>query len=376
MAIKFVADNFAKNQPVPLRWSHYDIYSDFDLWDYSVESNKEEPGFISLSDVSTEGFGFYTHKWLPDGPPIDELEAVFQTAPLYIPSKTYSYVKWSADSNIVASGKITSGADGRIKFSADGTGNEFGIFDETSGPDFIVTNYFLNDSDRLLKTGVNQKLVLELFNRGGETKALESLKVILRSSDKTVNFPAGTADIELNAGQRLILLPPFEITSNKLPPAHGEPYHVKLSVDVEAYDTTFTDEIILPVLFDAPCFDSIFVDDGREIGGKAFGDGNGDGIGGVGERILLYNGQQRLRLFTNDPWIRYHDEVLLDRQIPAIWEDGFVLSSVVSIDENCPDGHIIEFTGYYETNTWNPIERNLHWGKAFIMVRNLNTLIK
>ena len=52
----------------PLHWSHYDLYPDFSVWDYHVTSDKREPGFLYLRNVSPSGLGFCTRRWLPDGP--------------------------------------------------------------------------------------------------------------------------------------------------------------------------------------------------------------------------------------------------------------------------------------------------------------------
>ena len=167
-------------------------------------------------------------------------------------------------------------------------------------------------------------------------------------------------------------LPPVNIVCHKQPPAHGEPFQVKLKITIEAEPAVFTDEIIIPVLFDAPWFTNLKTDDGLPVRGGAYGKGNGNGQTDAGEQIMLYEGDHRLRLYTNDPWVVAGDEELADEQIPAIWEDGFTLSSIIAISKDCPDGHVIEFTGNYETNTYNPIERNLHWGKVKITVRHAN----
>jgi hypothetical protein len=132
----------------------------------------------------------------------------------------------------------------------------------------------------------------------------------------------------------------------------------------------YEDEVIVPVLFDAPYFKNIKADDGVLVRDRAFGTGNGNGQIDAGEKILFYESDHRLRLYTDDPFVIAAREELVDEQIPAIWEDGCTLSSIVAVSEECPDGHIIEFTGSYETNTYNPIERNVHWGKVSIKVNN------
>lgn len=373
MAMNFVVSKFSKNDFYPEKWSHYDLYENFDVWDYHVKSNKKVPGFIFLSDVGKNGLGFYTHKWLPDGPPIDTLVADIVTAPLYAAGKTYNLISWSAKNSKLTKSTVVADSTGRIVIKADGFGHEFGIYEESSKPDFIVTGYSLDDSARLMHTKRPVQLRLQLLNRGGEITESAELQIEISTADTSVRIQKSTLRYRVNPEQRLIDLPPFEIYSDKEPPAHGEPYQIKLNVNMALHDNMVPDEIIIPLLFDdVPVFNDISVDDGVQWREQIFGKGNGDEIANAGEQILLYQGEHRLRLFTNDPWVDYSSEQVIDHQIPAVWEDGFMISSLIKIKDDCPDGHIIEFTGYYETNTWNPIQRNLHWGKVFLMVRNFD----
>ena len=113
---------------------------------------------------------------------------------------------------------------------------------------------------------------------------------------------------------------------------------------------------------------AIRVDDGIAIRDKAFGNGNADGKVASGESILLYSGNHRLRLYTDDPYVDTGKEKLLDEVLPAKWPDGFTLSSVIKISDRCPKGHVIELLASYETKGYMPIERNVHWGKVFVKV--------
>ncbi len=371
MAMSFISDKFGKEAGVPALWCHYDIYPEFSVWDFHVASNKQVPGFLFLRNVSNQGFGFYTYKWLPDGPFIPGIQAKISTSPVYTPGKTYATVKWTPLQNDVDKGQVVADREGRISLIADGYGMEAGIYDDRSKPDFIAASYILNESDKLLKTGEESNLVLELFNRGGEIKERKKLQVSVMTHDSTVIIKNSTSEIWVESGERLIDAGPFTISTNKQPPAHGEPFQIKLKVKTETDDTSSSDEIIMPVLFyNVDKFENIRIDDGRKIKDKAFGAGNNDGIVNAGERIMLYESDRRLRLYSNDKWVDRTKEVLHDEQLPAVWEDGFTLSSIIQIKEDCPDGHIIEFIGSYETNTWNPVERNLHWGKVYIRVVN------
>jgi hypothetical protein len=122
-------------------------------------------------------------------------------------------------------------------------------------------------------------------------------------------------------------------------------------------------------MFEAPDFRDIKIDDGKVVRDTAWGKGNGDGKADAGENIMVYQGTNRLRLFTEDPYVIRADEQLADEVIPAIWPDGYTLSSIIHISPDCPEGHIIECLAGYETKTYNPIERKVTWGKVTITVR-------
>ena len=55
-AMEFVTAALHDPLPPPQGWTHHDLYPDFDAWGYHVESNKHEPGFITLSNVDRHGF--------------------------------------------------------------------------------------------------------------------------------------------------------------------------------------------------------------------------------------------------------------------------------------------------------------------------------
>lgn len=54
----------------------------------------------------------------------------------------------------------------------------------------------------------------------------------------------------------------------------------------------------------------------------------------AGEQIMHYEGSHRLRLFSDDPYVIAGDEKLADEILPAVWPDGYTLSSVVKIADN------------------------------------------
>jgi len=106
------------------------------------------------------------------------------------------------------------------------------------------------------------------------------------------------------------------------------------------------------------------VDDGRLVKDKLFGTGNGDGNIDRGEKVMLFENGHRLRLYTDDPYIVDAEEQLYDENLPAVWSDGFTLTSIVKTADNMPYGHQINFLANYEVKGFNPIYRMVRWGKV------------
>ena len=103
---------------------------------------------------------------------------------------------------------------------------------------------------------------------------------------------------------------------------------------------------------------------------SVYGKGNENGIMNAGEEIMLYQDSNRLRLYAEDDFVISDHERLADEIIPASWPDGYTFSSVIKIASGCPDGHQIEFLASYETKTFDPIERKVHWGRVKMKVNN------
>jgi len=136
-----------------------------------------------------------------------------------------------------------------------------------------------------------------------------------------------------------------------------------------AGDCQNVDAITVPVFYDVPYFSKIQIDDGAEVKDKPIGSGNGNGKAEASEQIMIYENGQRLRLYTDDPYVETASELLFDEVLKGIWSDGFTLSSIVKIADNCPSGHTIEFLANYETKEFMPIRREVHWGKVKVTVK-------
>lgn len=364
-AMKFVVDAFKDPLPQPDRWWHYDLYPDFDVWGYHVRSNKQEPGFIYLKNVSKNGFGIHSRKWLPDGPPIPNSISDVTTTPIYQPNSNYNLIRYSFANKKVSASTVKSDKDGRIAIHAEGE-NEFGIYKDGDDSDLVVVDYNLRNNLRYLRPGKENDLTLTLLNRGGNVTGTNKVVVELSTQDSSVVISQKSNQITLSGKSRLITVIPFKISSTKKPPQHSEPAWIKFNLNIKTNNRSLHDEFVVPVLFDVPKLDSIRIDDGILVKDETYGKGNGDGKVSAGESIMIYSGIHRLRLFTDDPYVETNKERLVDEVIPAKWPDGFSLSSVIKISDKCPKGHVIEFLASYDTKTFMPIERKVTWGKVII----------
>lgn len=351
-ALRFVTDGFKTALPIPLTWSHYDLYPDFEVWGYKVESNLQQPGYLHFRHVNKTGFGLYTHRWLPLGPAIKGVEAKVTTAPVYQPGQQYQLVQYNVLTGGLHREQLLADTEGRLHLKQPAA-TETGIYRKGDPPAWIG----LDHNVRFLKNGQNN-LQLRLLNRGGER--VQDLHIRIRTNDSAVVITDSVIRIKAQPGKRILQLPPVRITNRKQSPPHGEPFEVKLLLQITAGDQVFEDEMILPVWFNVPVLTDIRINDD-----------NKNGIAEAGESLLLYKDSSRLRLYTEDVWVDADEERLADEIIPARWPDGFTLSSVIKIKPGCPKGHVITFLASYETKTFNPIERQVRWGTVRIKVGHL-----
>ena len=369
-AMNFVSNAFKNPIDQPSSWSHYDIYPDFELYDYRVTSDKKEPGFIFLNHVNPHGFGISTHQWLPDGPPLSTFNMEIVTAPIYPSNTMYNVIKFDRHGNVLSESPHQSDENGSLRITADQKGYEIGIYRKADTYDFICGTFSVDKNKHLLRAGEPNELALTILNRSG-TLSTPPVKVTLFPTDSTVIVSPESVTEGTWSNQRVFRTAPFRVTISKNAPSNGAPSEVKLKIHIETDDLSFVDEIIVPVFYDAPMFENLSVDDGRQVNDTSgvHGKGNGDGIAASGEQVMLYTNGHRLRFYTDDPYVEANNEKLVDEVLPAKWPDGFTTSSVIKISDNCPDGHIIEGVGNFETKGFMPIDRRVRWGTVKIEVK-------
>lgn len=380
-AVQFIISRFETPIRLNKTWSHVDLCPEFALWGYTVKSDKDEPGYLCLRNVEKNGFGFYTAKWLPDGPELINCKATVSTAPVYEPNTAYRICSYSTADRKLTMMHKPADKDGRLHFELPASGTEIGIAKEDQQAGYTVLDYQINRNQQFIRINEDNDLTLTILNRDGAFAKKGILKVTLSCADSSVSITSPVQTINLVRGKYLANTDPFKIYSTKTPPSDGAPWQLRIKVNME-YDTMhLEDNIVVPVLYDVPYFSDVKVDDGRIISSvkhddnsgatakdSIYGTGNGDGKVAPGERIMLYKDGHRLRLYSDDPYVVAGEEKVVDEVLPAVWPDGYTLSSVVKIAPDCPAGHEIEFIGHYETKTYMPIYRKVKWGKIKLKV--------
>ncbi len=85
--LAFHMNAFANPLPLPDTWNHTDVYPIFWVWDWTVTSDRRQPGFTSLRDVASDGFRSEVREWVPSGRLLNNVRLNIITARLYPPNQ-------------------------------------------------------------------------------------------------------------------------------------------------------------------------------------------------------------------------------------------------------------------------------------------------
>ena len=76
-------------------FSYANLYPEFEIWGYQIESSKQGDGWIYLNNVTKNGLGIYTRKRLPWGSSLPEFNIKVETPPIYQPKVNYRISRYS-----------------------------------------------------------------------------------------------------------------------------------------------------------------------------------------------------------------------------------------------------------------------------------------
>lgn len=215
----------------PTHWNYASAFDSFDVWGYQVHADISSPALIYLQHVSKGGLLVATRRWAPDGPPAACARLTVTTAPLYQRDATYNVSDFNLKDNRSTSQELIADQQGRLHFSTDCSGHEFGI----SGPGIdtqqpvVLLPMTTSDMLRLLP-GKPLTLPVRIWNPGAMPR--KNLHLELTSEYPTVQILHGSAEVpELKPGQMLDLSSAFRV---QFTAGDGDFARARLLLDVNA----------------------------------------------------------------------------------------------------------------------------------------------
>lgn len=352
----------------PEKWHHIDVYPDFSVWNYNVNTDRKIPGFTILDDVRREGFSIQTKQWLPDGPLAPNIAVQVLTDSIYSPNTRFELIKLNVSTRKIDRKSVTSDAKGRIQLQGTGQHSKIGLYRSGDPGHITMATYSLDKK----MPGVGDIVSLSplLFNKGGA--AVDSVRMELIAQDEEVEVMDPAITIGKIAQGTLHEKTRFRIRSR-----HAELDRAKMKLMV-SYNGK-KDQFLLEVPFYSPekTLTKFEIADGRNINLEVenqmrVGEGNGNGIANPGEWISIFTKSDLdslhdfgLQLFTEDPYVDMDSRRMLFFA-RADWSGAQRLTSQVKIKPACPDGHEIAFYGIYEYPKTGNTRRDNHGAHSFI----------
>lgn len=328
---------FADPLPRPAVWNHIDVYPEFTVWGWGVATDRKEPGFTVLENVSPSGFRSSVRQWVPSGRVLAGVRIRITTGSCYRPGQDLTVNLIRLRDGQVRRLREKADSQGRLTVGLDGEEYEVGI---GSGANLAVAGFAIEGAAWATDTEPVRGRV-RLVNKGGH--ASTALRVHWESPNADVRLDGGTATIPPLPPEKSAEVPlafTVEDPTREIVKlfAVGDKLRLPLEIPIfpragKAEDFRIADGLSLPVY-----------QHGETVRPLTLGTGNGDGQANAGERIAILlpegNAYRAAELFTNDScvdltlrasddWGRY-DHVGASAKI-----------SLPLIQSSCTPGHLV-----------------------------------
>ena len=362
-ALDFHMQAFAAPPPKPLAFRHIDPYPNFSIWGWEVASGRREPGFTTLSNVSSRGFHSGVKEWLPDGDSLTNVKLSIETPPhAYAPRSTHPVTIVHVSDGKARHAVEKADAEGRLSFDLDGDEYEVGI----SAEPLIAVSGFRIEEASWATAGQPVNLKVKFWNVGAARSG--ALPVAWESPDDKVKIEDASSRLfGLGSGESVAL----PLTFRFVGPA---PAGARI-VAVVAGEKLALDVPLFPRAQEAKTY---LLADGRPL--EAFqhgsqkvevklGQGNGDGYAAPGESfaVLLpdHDSYRVAELFTNDPCV---DNTVREEDD---WGAGVSVNySVAAIRKDCAPGKRVRLLARVWAPGPNGPEPRYAWIELPVWYRN------
>lgn len=250
---------FRDPMPRPAIWRHVDVYPVFEVWGYSVRTDRDAPGFTILEQVSRSGFRISVREWMPHGRLLPATSVRIATDALYTAGKRYQVSDINVTSGDATQSWLRADPAGRLHIQTDGGVHEIGIA-EAREPIVTVAGWSM-DGDRVR---------LRLLNKGPGAASVVSGSVQGQSfsvSKLAFGEVAQTGPIAIDRKRRAAAL------------IGGVEHPLDLPLQQET--SARTDVVVLDGARNQVWQKAVQATE------MTFGAGNGDGIAQAGEQVVL-----------------------------------------------------------------------------------------
>lgn len=305
--LAFHMNAFAHPLPRPKVWNHIDVYPDFSVWDWKVETNRREPGLTVLRNVSSRGFYSAVREWVPAGRILAGVHMSIASARAYPPGSEQSVTIIRLRDGRVQHARQKADSEGRLHFDLDGEEYEAGV-----GTDAILSldgGHVVNGAWAADGRPVESRV--RVWNKGARA-----------SKPLAIHWETPNPGVRIEEA---------EVRLPGLAPGKSAEIPLKFTVSDDTREVvklfaalggTEKLPLVLPTFPPAPSAGDFRVADGRTFPvfqhavvkeSLKMGEGNGNGQADSGERIavLLPDGDafRALELFSNDACVDLTDRI-------------------------------------------------------------------
>lgn len=350
--LEFHMAAFEHPLPKPAVWSHADVYPSFEVWGFTVASDRQQPGFTLLENVGVTGFRSSARERLPDGARLRNVTLRIATSPDYHAGSAYNITDVDLDTGADRSTTQTADLRGRLHFTVNGARHEIGIA-ATPRAVLTVSNVEVDGAPWAI-AGKPVRLKVEVLNKG--SLPARGISVQFTTPNPGVTIDSGPLTVAaLAPGRRALAAQEFRFTA-----ADPQREIVRFTLTLRDVDGVISEApLFVPLLPDVPELSGVRVLDGAKVPlwkhavertEQSLGEGNGDGVVNPGETIAIAfpdgDAFRAVELFSSDPCVN------LDRRLSDPWGayDHVGNSAKISlavISKTCPAGHEIPLFARY-----------------------------
>ena len=178
--LAFHMNAFATPSSRPTSWNHIDVYPTFSVWDWTIETDRKQPGMTSIENVSRNGFRSSVREWMPGGKILRDINIKITSARLYKKNSAVHLTTLRVRDHSIEHQRLKTDSEGRLHIELDGDEYAVGIDGQPilnpEDPDVLpaeVTTDFRVSDHRTMRVfqHATQRQLMTLGQGNGDGKA-------------------------------------------------------------------------------------------------------------------------------------------------------------------------------------------------------------